>query len=258
MDAEQAAEALANANNAGEQAEAPAGGTPEQPAQSDSFVESVNPDDLPPELQGIYKQMQADYTRKTQTVAEKAKAIEALGEYDPQFARQAAEFYQNLTTNPEYAKQVYEQLEQALEQQGVLDEEFDLGDDYSDTGTEDPRVQQLEQRLQTFEQKQAVMENLHVLQRQESAIRENHPEYGKEDFERIYTLAYSHNGDLLQAEQAYQEWKQGIISQYMQVKADVPEGVQHVPASAPASQPREIKSIDEGHQAALEYLRNQL
>lgn len=42
----------------------------EEPEDSEpKFTEKVNPDELPPELQTVYKQMQGDYTRKTQEIA---------------------------------------------------------------------------------------------------------------------------------------------------------------------------------------------
>ena len=50
-------------------------------AQKSDTFSKVNPDTLPPELQSIYKNMQADYTRKTQEIAdvrEKAKAFDEL------------------------------------------------------------------------------------------------------------------------------------------------------------------------------------
>jgi hypothetical protein len=41
----------------------------------ESFTK-VNPDELPEELKGVYKSLQADYTRKTQDLAEKRKSSE--------------------------------------------------------------------------------------------------------------------------------------------------------------------------------------
>jgi len=45
----------------------------QQPDEPDSFTKSINPEELPDELQEIYKSMQADYTRKTQQLAEMRK-----------------------------------------------------------------------------------------------------------------------------------------------------------------------------------------
>lgn len=43
---------------------------------TESFTDKVDPSKLPPELQNIYKSMQADYTRKTQKLAEERRAYE--------------------------------------------------------------------------------------------------------------------------------------------------------------------------------------
>ena len=44
--------------------------------QTEPFTDKVDPSRLPPELQSIYKSMQADYTRKTQKLAEERRAYE--------------------------------------------------------------------------------------------------------------------------------------------------------------------------------------
>lgn len=48
----------------------------DQPDDEESFS-TTNPDELPDELKGIYKSLQADYTRKTQEIAEKRKESES-------------------------------------------------------------------------------------------------------------------------------------------------------------------------------------
>ena len=41
-----------------------------------SFSDKIDPTELPEELQGVYKSMQADYTRKTQSLAEERKSLD--------------------------------------------------------------------------------------------------------------------------------------------------------------------------------------
>jgi hypothetical protein len=56
------------------------------PTREDAFT-SVNPDELPPELQPLYKQLQGDYTRKTQSIAQMRKENEAKIQAYDQFQR---------------------------------------------------------------------------------------------------------------------------------------------------------------------------
>lgn len=65
----------------------------------DTFT-SVKPDELPEELQATYKSLQADYTRKTQTLAEQRREAEqatqfwdAIRSKDPNAIRQIADVY---------------------------------------------------------------------------------------------------------------------------------------------------------------------
>ena len=68
-------------------------------AQETTFT-NVKPDELPEELQGIYKSLQGDYTRKTQEIAEQRRRAEqastiydAIQNRDPQVLRQIADTY---------------------------------------------------------------------------------------------------------------------------------------------------------------------
>jgi hypothetical protein len=61
----------------------------------ESFTSSVDPSKLPQELQGVYKQMQADYTRKTQEVAGLRRSAEAYQRFQPYLQKIFAD--QNLT-----------------------------------------------------------------------------------------------------------------------------------------------------------------
>lgn len=73
-------------DTAKEEAEEPAVVEAEEPSEDESNDESteeksesfskVNPDELPDELKGVYKSLQADYTRKTQDIAKQRKETE--------------------------------------------------------------------------------------------------------------------------------------------------------------------------------------
>lgn len=64
-----------------------------QPAETpaeEPFTDRVDPATLPDELKPIYKSLQADYTRKTQALAQERKAMEALKAQPPAPAPQEA------------------------------------------------------------------------------------------------------------------------------------------------------------------------
>src|SRR4029077_4405472 len=99
------------------------GGTP-QAASPESFTD-VDPQTLPPELQGRYKSMLADYTRKTQAIAE----IRKKADYYDQLARdqRVVEFVQGLSKRQkaEFKEQKAE-VEKKLGEK-ISDEEFAKG-----------------------------------------------------------------------------------------------------------------------------------
>lgn len=71
----------------------------DETSAEDTFT-SVKPDELPEELQATYKSLQADYTRKTQTLAEQRREAEQATEFwnairsqDPNAIRQIADVY---------------------------------------------------------------------------------------------------------------------------------------------------------------------
>ena len=75
-----------------------------QPQGQESFT-NVDPNTLPPELQGIYKNLQGDYTRKMQEVSPWRKTVEQFGGMTPEQLRQQVEFAQYVQ-NPEYTPKV--------------------------------------------------------------------------------------------------------------------------------------------------------
>lgn len=106
--------------------------TPDPQSQpEDAFTGKFKLEDLDPALQGVYKELQADYTRKTQQVAEMRKAFEA----DPLYStlKQVQELAQ---TNPaQLAVWLAEQAEIARQmagdgQQQAAPEEQEIDPDY--------------------------------------------------------------------------------------------------------------------------------
>jgi hypothetical protein len=74
----------------------------ETQSSEESFAKSFDPKNLSPELQSAYKQMQADYTKKTQEIAGSKKQLEA-------YKRNEA-LIQYLSSNPQVANQFIEQM----------------------------------------------------------------------------------------------------------------------------------------------------
>lgn len=234
------------------------GAAPAEPV--DSFT-PINPDDLPDELKPLARQLQADYTRKTQQIAEQRKAFEALGDVEPSRLQEAYEFTQNLQNDPQYALRVHQELTRALQAEGLsLGEaqqaatqamqeqvEPDPWDDFSeDYSAVPPQVQQqleqMQQFIQNYEQQMAQQQQINELMRQDALIRQQHPEYTDTDMDRIAQLAAWH-GDLMQAEQAYGEMRSQFAAEYLGQKKSVPAPA---PSGSVQGQPVEPNPIIQG------------
>ena len=216
--------------------EVDAGAAPEPSV--DSFT-PINPDDLPDELKPFAKQLQADYTRKTQQLAEQRKAFEAFGDADPSQVLEAWQFTQNLQNDPQYALRVHQELTRALQAEGLSlgeaqaaaaqamqPEPEDIWDDGEEMyGAVPPHVQQqldqMNQFMQNYQQEMAQQQQINELMRQDAAIRQAHPEYTDADMDSIAQLAAWH-GDLVQAEQAYSSMRSQIMAGYLGEKKTVP------------------------------------
>jgi hypothetical protein len=229
--------------------------TPEP--QGDAFTQ-LDPNTLDPALLPIYKSLQADYTRKTQEVAGVRKQLEQYGDFDS--VKQKLEFYDRFDSDPQYAKQVLDQLSPRLQELlGVSDapvepepslDEYDLPPELTQ------KLSKYDQKFQELEQEKEAMALAHSLQRQEMAIRQTNPDYTDEDVNAIYDYLYITNGDLLKAEQHYNSLRTKILAGYVQSKQEVPAGVAPVQTNTPhAETPRTFNSIEDATAAAMEYAR---
>jgi len=239
----------------------------EAPVEDNSFeAESFtgfDPTVLPEDMQQVYKSMQADYTRKTQEIAELRRGYESFSEagVDADTALQAVGFLQELNTNPDFALQVAEQIRQTM---GTTDAsqtvDTTTSDNFNDSyeGLPPQLAAELEQMREFREEMitmQAQQETLAELEAMENTIRTTNPDYSDDDMEAIYSLAYSTDGDLLAAQQAYHQIQQRMLGSYLQSKT-VPHGATPAP-SAPSSVPnRGFNNLDDAHKAAMEAIRN--
>lgn len=260
----------------------PAEPVPAAPAE-DTFAQSFDPNALTPELQAAYKQMQADYTRKTQEIAEQRRQFEQLGDHESLQA--AAELYQRIQ-DPRYWPQLTQELSQAMQQYGIQppgqaaqapvaqQAPQTQGVDLSALA-QDPELAPLAQHIASLQdevaqtrqlvqqqQEQAQQEQMHMalvgeMQRQHALIQSQHPEYRDGDLDAIYELAMAHDGNLLNAQQRYEEIKSGVLSSYLDGKQQVATTpVAPVSGGGTVSNvPRKPTSLEEATDIAMETLR---
>ena len=243
----------------------------DQPAGDVESFTGFNPSDLPEDLQSVYRSMQGDYTRKTQEIAELRRNYEQYDAFseagvDPNYALQAADFYRKLDTDPQFAQQVVDNIQRNLgnvgvEQQSIGDAPYN--DSFNNEGYDSlpPVLQQELAEMREFrsdmlfQQEQA--ETIAGLEYVEQEIRLANPHYTDDDLSSIYDLAYSTDGDLSAAADAYHSIQQRVMSGYLQSK-QVPMGAQAIPTGPSSIPPRQFSSLDDAHKAAMEAVRNSL
>ena len=228
----------------------------------ESFT-GLDPSSLPEDLQLYYKNMQADYTRKTQEIAEQRKQYQQLTEYgiDPNYALEAVGFLQRLDDDPAFAADVARQLAPQQESPMTVQQpsEDSIPNDSGDYDNISPSLQaELESMREfrsSFNEQQQEQAMLVELQQEETYIREQYPHYNDTDIENIYQVAHATDGDLLAAQEVYTSMEQSILNKYLQSK-QIPQGLTS-PSGGPASVPgRSFANLDEAHKAAMERLRN--
>lgn len=277
VEADRAAESVApNVNTPPEQVETPAPQGTDEPegttegAPEDSFTTRFDPNKLPEELVPAYRSMQADYTRTKQRLAEQEKAYDFLEPYGgPEAAKQAVDFVVALATDPEYQLQVHEQLTSQLQAEGLTPRQAsqeasrqineaitEQPDEFDDLGLTDPAIErkltELERSLaeerawreqrEEFEFQQGLKAEL---DRQEATILRDNPEFGDDEIQAIYSLAYSTGGDLEAAADAFKGLRDNILASYIQTKSSVPAGVTPLPNANAQPEGRKFTDIND-------------
>ena len=235
------------------------------PVGDNPSVESFtgfDPTLLPEDMQQVYKSMQADYTRKTQEIAEIRREYEAFSDtgVDVDTALQAIGFLQALDTDPQFAQQVAAQIQQNVGTPN-FQEQVNTDTSNNNVGYEGlpPELAQEIEAMREFraemamqQQQQEIIAELEVA---ENTIKVANPDYTDDDMEAIYSLAYATDGDLMAAQQQYHAIQQRLLGNYLQAKS-VPHGATPAP-NGPNSVPhRDFSSLDEAHKAAMEAVRN--
>lgn len=229
--------------------------------EPESFT-GFDPNVLPEDMQAVYKSMQADYTRKTQEVAELRRQYESFSEagVDPDAALSAVEFLQALNTDPSFALQVAQQIQQQVGTSDASQSAYETTPDIDNSYESLPpalaaELEQMRQFREEVLEMQAQQESMAELEAMENTIRTANPNYTDDDMEAIYSLAYATDGDLMAAQEQYHIIQQRLLGGYLQSK-QVPHGATPAPA-APSSVPSPgFKSLDDAHKAAMEAVRN--
>jgi hypothetical protein len=189
------------------------------------------------------REMQADYTRKTQEVAAQRKEAE-----------QALEFINALNTDPSFALQVHETLSQALQQQGYSVEQANAAANQQMQGNADDlfvdpymeKIQELENWKTAQEQRIREAEASARIESSIAAIRSDNPNYKDDDIKDILTMAFAYGGDVLQAANAYKTVTQRIVEGYVGQKESVPASLNQPSSTGHAEIPPEgFKSLND-------------
>jgi len=233
----------------------------EQPTE-DSFT-GFDPNLLPEDMQKVYKSMQADYTRKTQEIAEMRRQYDTFSEagVDPNEAVGILNLWQAMDSDPDVARQFVSAMQNRLQELGYTDVPAegaspDVDPSYEglppDVAQELYEMRAFREQFAMAQEQQAIVEQLEVL---ENTIRTTNPHYTDDDIGAIYDLAYSTDGDLMAASERYQTIQQRLLGSYLESK-QAPHGATPGP-KGPSSVPgRGFGSLDEAHKAALEAVRN--
>lgn len=282
MDESAAIDALVAANG-GEQADSGAS-TPDQSYSPDTQAAqaqqeqverftSIDPEALPDELRHIYKSMQGDYTRKTQEVSQ-LRAYQALAEQGigADDAVQSIQFINELNTNPDFQKAVYERLSEAFQDAGASPAQAaqaaadaltgDAGvDDFSDVLPPEVQAKLAKiDELEAYVNEQRSSQELQAIEadltRAELAIRQANPTYTEEDMSVIRQLGFSTAGDLNAAQHAFEGLRQRLVGGYIDQKASVQATAPpNVSATGYGQEPVKFDSLEQAHTAAIARLR---
>lgn len=268
--------------------EAPAA-TPEGTATEGEPFTHIDPSNLPPELQQLYRSMQADYTRKTTEVAPWRKVAEEIGVESPDQIREALTVYQRLQDPSQWA-QIHKDLGQYMQSVGMSPqaateaateaiaqfapaeepdfseyEGTELGAVLSAMKQQQAQLAQLQSQIQAQEQERAQQLRFQQvashLEKQEVALRASRPDYDETDFENIYTLM-GEDADLSAAAARYESMLGARLQRYLQGKegamGSLPTplaGGGVVTNQQPESRPEDVDPIDWGHRQALAQIR---
>lgn len=220
--------------------EAPAPeGTEQSEAATDDAPDSftgLDPNALPEELQPYYKSMQADYTRKLQQASPWRSLGEELGVDSPDSIREAVELYtflqdeSNVRALAEQLNQAFGTGQAAAPQQAATEYEYEGG--YEEL--ENPQLAELRSQLEEFkstlQQRDAAAQEEAVrwqlmgeMNRQEAVIKEQHPDWGDDEWNALWSLSVAFDGNLMEASNYLDAAANARVTRLLNGKAAVAE-----------------------------------
>lgn len=227
--------------------------TPEVPASKEIDISHL-PEEAQIYIRARERELQGDATRKWQEAAELRRQAE-----------QSISFVEALNSDPTFAKQVYEFLDQNLAAAGYLGGSAPDEDDddftWDDEGTAPIQAElaEIKQWKQDMEEQMLVERISADLDHQIARVRHNNPNWDDEDIQSVIDLGFATQGDIVRAAEVYRGIQDRGLARYLDRKGSVTAPPQ-VQGSSGTSVPNDLKSAsdDELRQAALERIRSEL
>lgn len=236
-------------------------------------------------LQERYKQMQADYTRKTQQIAQLRQQYEPLVQLgNPEELQEAIEL-RSMLQDPRNWVELHRDLTSQLRDMGYTPQEaHEAATDALNNEAKpqtppldlsildnDPELAPLKQYVEGLRtdvesvkgefnewrqaQEAQAMEMAIVgeIQRSVNAIRQSRPDYSDGDIDAIFELASYHDGDMFAAQKRYDQIFADRMNRWMASKQS-PSSMSPLPGAATVTQKDDApKSWEEARARALEF-----
>lgn len=251
-------------------------------ADLDALLNGVDDPVARERIETAYKSFQGGFTQKAQQLAEQRKQLESLGPLD---AVQEALALREALQDPRQWQSLHSELTAGLQAMGIplaqaqaqataaIEEatEPELPDL---SALEDPElspfkshIEKLHEELNSIKSdwakareeeqlRQVQTAMIGELQRQENAIREDHPDLKDDDITSVWEMSAFYDGNLLQAHQALESYAQRRFEAYLAKKESVSQTTPALEtANTVTESPKAPASLDDAHAAALERLR---
>lgn len=233
-------------NEQGPSVEAPTPAEPPVPASREIDISGL-PEEAQLYIRARERELQGDYTRKTQEAAAQR-----------QEAQQALQFLEALNSDPEFANQVLTQLQGNLAAAGYFNQE---SDEYGLDEGPDPYQQEIaslranQDAIQTAMYEQQLANSLDY---QLAQIAQQHPDWGEAEHQAIIDLGFATGGNLMEAAKQYEAINDAVILRYLNSK-----GSTQAPAVLPSTgsavtPPKAPRTDEELRAAAMERIRAEL
>ena len=197
---------------------------------------------------------QADYTRKTQEVAEQRKA---LGDLDPVQARQAVEFVQRFEQDEDFQQEVVSFLAEQRKQGATVQDNADTLESSGVNPELAKKISELEAKINARDEadqaKVLEMQWEQYIQEGRSKVLELHPTYTEQEMEKVFRFAQQHDYDLVKGAEDYEAFRQEAVNDWAKKKDGVSGHLAPQGGVIPCGEKK--LTWDNAEAAALEYAR---